>query len=275
MKQDGRDQAPSLTKTKIYEVIFESDTPSGKWFDIALLILILISIIVVMLESIESLRANYLTLFHTIEWIITILFLIDYILRIYCVTKPIKYITSFYGIIDLLSILPSFLAFFIAGGQSLMVIRGLRLLRVFRIFKLGTFLIHGNIIMESMRQSRGKIAVFMYFIMIMLMIIGATMYLVEGSENEGFSNIPASIYWAVVTMTTVGYGDVTPLTNLGKFLSALVMILGYAVIAVPTGIVSASMINPSRKVNGQACPHCSKEGHDNDAGFCKYCGGEL
>lgn len=275
MKQDGRDQAPSLTKTKIYEVIFESDTPSGKWFDIALLVLILISIIVVMLESIESLRTNYLTLFHTIEWVITILFLIDYILRIYCVTKPVKYITSFYGIIDLLSILPSFLAFFIAGGQSLMVIRGLRLLRVFRIFKLGTFLIHGNIIMESMRQSRGKIAVFMYFIIIMLMIIGATMYLVEGNQNEGFSNIPASIYWAVVTMTTVGYGDVTPLTNLGKFLSALVMILGYAVIAVPTGIVSASMINPSRKVNGQACPHCSKEGHDNDAEFCKYCGGEL
>lgn len=275
MKQDGKDQAPSLTKTKIYEVIFESDTPSGKWFDIALLVIILISIIVVMLESIESLRADYLELFHTIEWVITILFLIDYILRIYCVTKPVKYITSFYGVIDLLSILPSFLAFFIAGGQSLMVIRGLRLLRVFRIFKLGTFLIHGNIIVDSMRQSRGKIAVFMYFIMIMLMIIGATMYLVEGNENEGFSNIPASIYWAVVTMTTVGYGDVTPITNLGKFLSALVMILGYAVIAVPTGIVSASMINPSRKVNGQACPHCSKEGHDNDAGFCKYCGGEL
>lgn len=275
MNQDGKDQAPSLTKAKIYEVIFESDTPSGKWFDIALLVLILISIIVVMLESIESLRADYLELLHTIEWIITILFLIDYILRIYCVTKPVKYITSFYGVIDLMSILPSFLAFFIAGGQSLMVIRGLRLLRVFRIFKLGTFLIHGNIIVDSMRQSRGKIAVFMYFIMIMLMIIGATMYLVEGNENEGFSNIPASIYWAVVTMTTVGYGDVTPLTNLGKFLSALVMILGYAVIAVPTGIVSASMIDPSRKVNGQACPHCSKEGHDNDAGFCKYCGGEL
>ncbi len=275
MIQDGKDQAPSLTKTKIYEVIFESDTPAGKWFDIALFVLILISIIVVMLESIESLRADYLALFHTIEWIITILFLIDYILRIYCVTKPIRYITSFYGIIDLLSILPSFLAFFIAGGQSLMVIRGLRLLRVFRIFKLGTFLIHGNIIMESMRQSKGKIAVFMYFIIIMLVIIGAAMYLVEGNQNEGFSNIPASIYWAVVTMTTVGYGDVVPYSNLGKFLASLVMILGYAVIAVPTGIVSASMINPGRKVNGQACPHCSKEGHDNDAQFCKYCGGAL
>jgi voltage-gated potassium channel len=275
MKQDGKDQVPSLMKTKVYEVIFESDTPSGKWYDIALLVLILISIVVVMLESIESVRSNYLALFQTIEWVITVLFLIDYILRIYCVTKPVKYITSFYGIIDLLSILPSFLAFFIAGGQSLMVIRGLRLLRVFRIFKLGTFLIHGNIIMDSMRQSRGKIAVFMYFIMIMLVIIGAVMYLIEGNHNEGFSNIPASIYWAVVTLTTVGYGDVTPLTNIGKLLSAFVMILGYAVIAVPTGIVSASMINPSRKVNGQACPHCSKEGHDNDAGFCKFCGGAL
>jgi voltage-gated potassium channel len=274
MEKAGKSQSRPF-RTEIYEIIFESDTPAGKYFDIALFILIIISVVVVILESIDSLQSNYHFLFRTIEWVITILFLIEYVLRIYTVNKPIYYILSFYGIIDLLAILPSFLAFFITGGQALVVVRALRLLRVFRIFKLGSVLAQGNIIMASINQSRTKIGVFLYFIVIAVTIIGALMYVIEGSTNEGFDSIPTSIYWAIVTLTTVGYGDITPLTNFGKLISALVMILGYAVIAVPTGIVTASMISLSRKVSGQACPHCSKEGHETDARYCKYCGGEL
>ena len=265
----------SVSRTKIYEVIFESDTPAGKFFDIALFVFIILSVITVLIESVDFYHDNYYQFLRSIEWIFTIFFTIEYVLRLYCVTKPWKYATSFYGIIDFLAILPSYLAIFIAGGQSLMVIRALRLLRVFRIFKLGSFMAQGNVILESINQSKSKIAVFLYFIVIMVTIIGSVLYFLEGDVNEAFDSIPTSIYWAIVTLTTVGYGDITPVTNIGKFMSALVMILGYAVIAVPTGIVSASLINHNRKVNGQACPHCSKEGHDNDASYCKYCGGEL
>ncbi|NND33557.1 MAG: ion transporter [Saprospiraceae bacterium] len=272
----NKDNTPfSVNRTKMYEIIFESDTPAGKFFDIALFVFIIISVITVLIESVNYYHDNYYRLLRTIEWILTFFFTIEYILRLYCVRKPWKYATSFYGIIDFLAILPSYLAIFIVGGQSLMVIRALRLLRVFRIFKLGSFMVQGNVILQSIRQSRNKIAVFLYFIVIMVTIIGSLMYFLEGDVNEAFDSIPTSIYWAVVTLTTVGYGDITPVTSIGKFMSALVMILGYAVIAVPTGIVSASLINPSRKVNGQACPHCSKEGHDNDASYCKYCGGDL
>jgi voltage-gated potassium channel len=269
-------QLPSESrKSKIYEIIFESDTSAGKLFDVALLCFIGISIIVVLLESIAAYRDAYHLTFRIIEWIVTFFFLVEYILRLYCVRQPLKYALSLYGIIDLLAILPSFLAFVISGGQSLMVIRALRLLRVFRIFKLGSFMAQGNVIVQSLHQSKGKIGIFLYFIVIMVLIIGALMYVIEGDQNEAFDSIPTSIYWAIVTLTTVGYGDITPVTNIGKFISALVMILGYAVIAVPTGIVSASMINQARKVNGQACPHCGREGHDNDARFCKHCGGDL
>ncbi|MBK8505016.1 MAG: ion transporter [Saprospiraceae bacterium] len=262
-------------KSKIYEIIFESDTSAGKFFDVALLCFIVVSIIVVLLESIQTYRDTYHLTFRIIEWIVTFFFLIEYLLRLYSIKQPLKYALSFYGIIDLLAILPTFLAFVISGGQSLMVIRGLRLLRVFRIFKLGSFMAQGNIILQSLNQSKGKIAIFLYFILIIVLIIGSLMYVIEGEQNDGFDSIPTSIYWAIVTLTTVGYGDITPATNIGKFISALVMILGYSVIAVPTGIVSASMINQARKVNGQACPHCGKEGHDNDARFCKHCGGDL
>lgn len=275
MKNSDIEPADRSLRSRIYEIIFESDTPAGKSFDVGLFIFILISIVVVLMESVETYRVRYQVLFRTVEWILTIIFLIEYLLRLYSVRKPLRYALSFYGIIDLLAILPSFLAFFITAGQSLIVIRALRLLRVFRIFKLGSFMAQGNVIMESINQSKGKIAVFLYFIVILVLIIGSMMYVIEGGRNQAFDSIPTSIYWAIVTLTTVGYGDITPSTNIGKFMSAVVMILGYAVIAVPTGIVSASMINQSRKVNGQACPHCSKEGHDNDASFCKYCGGTL
>jgi voltage-gated potassium channel len=265
----------SPTRSLIHEVIFESDTPAGKFFDVALFVLIILSVLTVLIESVDYYHDNHLGFLRTVEWIFTFFFTVEYLLRLYCVRKPMKYALSFYGIIDFLAILPSYLAFFLIGGHSLMVIRALRLLRVFRIFKLGSFMAQGNIILESINQSKNKIAVFLYFILIIVTIIGSLMYFLEGEINEDFDSIPTSIYWAIVTLTTVGYGDITPMTNIGKFMSALVMILGYAVIAVPTGIVSASLINPHSKVNGKACPHCSKEGHDNDASYCKYCGGNL
>lgn len=274
MKNSGKLDTRS-TRLKIYETIFESDTPAGKFFDIALFIVIILSILTVLLESMQPLRSGYLKVFRIVEWVFTILFTIEYALRLYSISKPLKYALSFYGIIDLLALIPTYLTVVMAGAHSLLVIRSLRLLRVFRIFKLGSFMKQSSIIYESVIQSRNKIAVFMYFVLIMVTIIGALMYVIEGPTNDSFDSIPTSIYWAIVTLTTVGYGDIIPMTGIGKFISAAVMILGYAVIAVPTGIVSAQIINAKEKINGQACPHCSKEGHDNDAIFCKKCGGAL
>ncbi len=272
---------PKITKRKfdaqrnnLHEIIFEADTPAGKNFDIVLLIAILASVFVVMLESIGGFQVQYGKLLYYIEWFFTILFTVEYLLRLYCVYRPLKYATSFFGIVDLLAILPTFVGIILTGAQSLVVIRALRLIRVFRIFKLGHFLRAGKIIVEALKASRARITVFLIFILLMVTIIGSAMYLIEGGQAEsGFTSIPKSIYWTIVTLTTVGYGDITPTTVLGQFLSALVMILGYAVIAVPTGIVSAEFIrSPSQKVNSQACKYCSKEGHDNDATYCKYCG---
>ncbi len=260
---------------RLHEIIFESDTRAGKYFDVVLLVLILASVVTVMLESTEYWREEHGELLHILEWVFTIFFTIEYILRLYCVLKPWKYATSFFGIIDLLAIIPTYLTFFFVGTQSLVVIRSLRLLRVFRIFKVGTYMRQGAVILSAMRSSRDKIFVFLYFVVLMVLIIGSAMYVIEGSVNEQFDSIPTSIYWAIVTLTTVGYGDITPVTNLGKFMSAVVMIMGYAVIAVPTGIVSASMIRDERKVSGQACPHCSLEGHAYDARYCKHCGEPL
>ncbi|NND08129.1 MAG: ion transporter [Saprospiraceae bacterium] len=265
----------SPTREKIYEIIFESDTALGKYFDIALLIFILGSVITVIMESVDYWHDNYLHIFLILEWFFTIFFTIEYILRLYCVHRPWKYATSFFGVIDLLAVIPTYLMFFLTGAQSLIVIRSLRLLRVFRIFKIGTYMEHGALIVESMRASRGKIAVFLYFVILMVVIIGSSMYVVEGDINDQFDSIPTSIYWAIVTLTTVGYGDITPVTNFGKLLSAIVMITGYAVIAVPTGIISANLVRKNFKVNGQACPHCSLEGHDNNAVHCKFCGEKL
>ena len=266
----------SPIREKIYEIIFEADTPMGQMFDIALLVAIVASVIVVMLESVSHLEARFVTLFHVLEWIFTIFFTIEYILRIYCVYRPWKYITSFFGIIDLLAIIPAYLTLFIIGTQYLVVIRILRLLRVFRIFKLANFLSEGKVIMTALRASRTKITVFVTFVLLMVTIIGSVMYVVESGENSGFTSIPRSIYWAVVTLTTVGYGDIAPTTEVGQFLAAIVMIMGYAVIAVPTGIVSAEMVtNTSSSTNSKACRYCSKEGHDDDATYCKYCGENM
>ena len=262
-------------KEKTHEIIFEADTPTGKVFDIVLLILIILSVIVVMLESIPGMQESYTSIFFTLEWVFTIFFTIEYILRIYSVYRPFKYIFSFFGIVDLLAILPAYLSFFIAGSQSLLVIRALRLLRVFRVFKLGHSMSEGAIIIKAMKASRAKISVFLFFILLLVTILGAIMYLIEGNQNPQFDSIPRSVYWAIVTLTTVGFGDITPTTSLGQFISAAIMILGYAVIAVPTGIVSSEFIKTAKSTNTQVCRYCAKEGHDDDAVYCKYCGERL
>ncbi len=259
----------------IHEIIFEADTPKGKIFDIILLVFIVLSVIVVMLESVDWLNQKYITLFHVLEWIFTIFFTIEYVLRLYSVAKPLKYATSFFGIIDLLAILPSYIGLLLVSSQAqyLLSIRAMRLFRVFRIFKLTKFLRQSNIILISLRRSKEKIFVFLVFILLSVTILGSIMYFVEGEANPAFANIPVSIYWAIVTLTTVGYGDISPITPFGQFLAAVVMIMGYSVIAVPTGIVSSELIRSSdESSNTQACKSCSKEGHDDDAEYCKYCG---
>ena len=269
---------PTL-RSRLHEIIFEADTPAGRWFDIILLFAIIASVIVVMLESISELNEKYHDVFYALEWGFTILFTVEYLLRLYTVKIPIRYATSFYGVIDFLAIIPTYLSLLISGTQYLLVIRILRLLRVFRVFKLAHFLVEGDIIIQAMRASRAKITVFLMFILLLVTIIGAIMYLVEGYSNPSFSSIPRSIYWSIVTLTTVGYGDITPVTSLGQFISAIVMIMGYAVIAVPTGIVSSEFISQYYKqkkpVTTQVCINCSLEGHDPDAKFCKYCGFPL
>ncbi len=271
------ESAYSPIKEKIHEVIFEADTPSGRFFDISLLILIALSVLVVMLESVPSLHDRFLDLFFYLEWGFTIIFTIEYVLRLYCVYRPWQYARSFFGVVDLLAILPSYLSILFAGSQYFLVIRALRLMRIFRIFKLGHFLKEGQVILIALRASLNKITVFLFFILILVTIIGAIMYLVEGGVNSSFSSIPRSIYWAIVTLTTVGYGDITPISNFGQFLSAIVMILGYAIIAVPTGIVTGELISNWRAqfTNTQACRYCGREGHADDATYCKYCGNIL
>lgn len=261
---------------RMHEIIFEADTPAGRLFDLILLVLIALSVLVVILESIEWVHLAYGRFFIALEWVFTIIFTIEYILRLYSVKKPLKYATSFFGVVDVLAILPTYLSLFMIGSQHLIIIRALRLIRIFRIFKMGHFLLEGTIILGALRRSRAKITVFMTFVLLMILIFGSLMYVIEGGSNSGFTNIPRSVYWAIVTLTTVGYGDVTPVTALGQFLSAALMITGYAVIAVPTGIVSAEMVSYQKKakeaLSTQACEHCSREGHDADAKYCKYCG---
>lgn len=262
-------------RERIHQIIFESDTPAGKLFDVVLLGMILFSIALLMLESVPSLQAKWGKTFYMLEWVVTVFFTLEYLLRLYCVYKPMKYATSFYGLVDVASILPMYLDFFLPGAHSLMIVRSLRLLRLFRIFKLNVFLNQGNQILLALRASREKILIFMFFVVLMVSVFGSVMYVVEHGTNEDFDSIPTSIYWAVVTITTVGYGDISPVTPFGKFIASLIMILGYAVIAVPTGIVTSSLVNLGRKQSAQHCPGCSREGHDEDALYCKYCGTGL
>ena len=272
-------------RQKLYIVIYGTNTPAGKLFDVALLFFIILSVAAVMFETVSDVDIRYHKELVILEWIFTILFTLEYILRIISTDKPWKYIFSFYGIIDLLAILPMYLSFFISGSNILASIRALRLLRLFRVMKLMQFVGEATRLKNALRESRNKIIVFLYSVLIISMIVGTIMYIIEGPE-AGFTSIPRSIYWTIVTLTTVGYGDIVPVTALGQFLSMVVMIIGYGVIAVPTGIVSAEFTlqqkkqrreknKKGKKSNGIICPLCNFEGHKKTADYCYNCGEKL
>ena len=261
-------------REKLHEIIFESDTPAGKAFDIFLIVAIITSVVAVMLDSVESIRAIYGFELTVIEWGFTFLFSIEYILRLVSVRKPRMYAFSTLGLIDLISILPSYIALYYAGAETFLVIRVLRVLRIFRVFKLAEYLGEANTLLVALKASQKKITIFLYSVFIFVVVFGSVMYLVEGAEN-GFTSIPRSVYWAIITVTTVGYGDIVPQTEIGQVIAASVMILGYAIIAVPTGIYSAELARAFSKPNSIACRTCGEDGHDKDASYCKYCGGEL
>lgn len=268
------DSTTSSWKTRLHEIIYEADTPAGKAFDIGLLIVIVLSIILVMLESIPGMSDKYYWEFYTAEWIITIIFTIEYILRIVVINRPSTYIFSFYGFVDLLSTLPTYLAILGGGHNLLFAVRALRLLRIFRILKITRYIGESNRLLLALRNSRAKILVFLYAVIIMCVIMGTVMYLVEGPEN-GYTSIPTGIYWCIVTLTTVGFGDIHPVTPLGQFIASLIMITGYGIIAVPTGIVTSEFTRASANkvpVNTQVCPHCNETKHLDKATFCHNCG---
>jgi voltage-gated potassium channel len=261
-------------RNTLYVIIFEAESPAGKLFDEILILAILLSIIVVMLDSVSSIAVRYGDLFYTLEWIFTILFTVEYFLRLICVGRPSRYATSFFGIIDLLAILPTYLSLMLPGSQYLLVIRSLRLLRVFRVLKLAQYIGEADLLIRALRASRRKITLFLFTVLTLVVILGSLMYVIEGAES-GFTSIPRSIYWAIITLTTVGYGDIVPETNLGQALASVIMIIGYSIIAVPTGIVTSEITYASKYFKGRVCQNCSFEGHDIDAKFCKRCGAKL
>ena len=319
---------PTTLRGRIHQVIFEAETPAGWIFDVILLIAILASVIAVCLETVESLEQYHKTFFF-LEWVFTIVFTVEYLLRLYCVKRPLKYAFSFFGIIDFLAILPAYLSMLLAGAPSFAVIRAFRLLRIFRIFKLVWFMNEADELFRAMANARGKIVVFVGVVVISVTVAGTLMYEIEnwghnkrlanqpqlsaaelqtarvdvkqqaiaaledydfenasgaisefqtmhGGEKSRFSSIPQSIYWAVVTMTTVGYGDIVPVTALGKFVAAILILMGYSFIIVPTGFVSAEFVKSKREsTSTNSCPSCITEGHDLDAMYCKYCGEEM
>lgn len=270
-------------KSKLHTIIYEADTPMGKLFDVVLLILILVSVILVMLESVASIDTHYHDFLYFGEWVITIFFTIEYILRIITVKKASNYIFSFYGIIDFLSTIPLYLSFILAGSNALLAVRALRLLRVFRILKITRYMGEANKLNKALRDSKPKILVFLFAVLILSIIAGTIMYLVEG-EQSGFVSIPISVYWCIVTLTTVGFGDIAPVTPLGQFIAAIIMIMGYGIIAVPTGIVSAEYASKKTHtvddpeyihVNTQSCQNCNENNHHDNAEFCHKCGSTL
>jgi voltage-gated potassium channel len=262
---------------RLHEIIYESNTAAGKAFDVGLLIAIFTSILVVMIDSVASIHQEHGRLLQIVEWCYTALFTVEYVLRLISIRKPMRYVFSPLGIIDLVALIPSYLSIFFIGAQSLLVFRALRLLRIFRIFKLSRFLTEINFLTIALKGSLRKISIFLLTVLTLTVILGSIMYLVEKKEN-GFSNIPESIYWAIVTITTVGYGDISPVTPMGKFVASVVMLIGYAIIAVPTGILTHDLAMAAKKEKKElpeACPNCGREGHDGDATFCKFCGAAL
>ena len=261
-----------------HEIIFEADTPKGKAFDIGLLVTIVASILIVMLQSVSTINREYGNILNIADWIITIGFSLEYALRIACVRRPWRYIFSFWGIVDLLSVLPSYVALVIPGSHYLSVVRVLRLIRIFRIFKLNSYIQESRVLLEALKAARPKIVVFLLVVMSLILVMGTTVYVIENfaDDSSEFTSIPKAIYWAIVTITTVGYGDIAPQTVLGQTIAAIAMILGYAIIIVPSGIFSVEIIAASKaQTNTQVCLTCSKEGHDDDASYCKYCGSKL
>lgn len=276
---EDNDKPKKDWKGKLHEVIYGTHTPAGKLFDIILLVVIVYSIIIVMLESVPRFDTRYHNFLNVSEWVVTILFSIEYILRIICINKPKKYIFSFFGIVDFLSTIPKYLSLFLIGSQYLTAFRALRLLRVFRILKLVRFVGESNNLVRALKASRTKIFVFVFFVLIVSVLLGTLMYIIEGPEH-GFNSIPHSVYWTIVTLTTVGYGDISPETALGQFIATLIMIIGYGIIAVPTGIVSAEYASDMKKREkevdeGRSCPNCSAEIYRSDAHYCRKCGHQL
>lgn len=261
-------------KTTLYEIIFEHNTFAGKLFDLLLLVCILISIAAVCLESMESVNQKYGDFLRIAEWSLTVLFTIEYVARILAVKSPRSYVFSFFGVIDLLSIIPTYISLFLSGTQSLIVVRAIRLLRIFRILKLTQFVGEGDLLMRALRASRNKIVVFTMAVSSLVLILGALMYVIEGERN-GFTSIPRGVYWAIVTLTTVGYGDITPKTSMGQGLSSLVMLLGYGIIAIPTGMVGSEIKRLNLGLNANSCRRCLMDRHDGDAIYCKRCGERL
>jgi len=269
--ETGLEPGPGAWRHAWYEVIFEADTPAGQWFDVVLLATILVSIAAVMLESVAAVQARWGGGLAAAEWVITLLFTLEFAARLACVGRPLKYVFSFFGLVDLVSILPSYLALLIPGGQTFAIVRTLRLLRVFRVLKMGRHLSEANTLLLALRHTWPKITVFLTVIFCSIVIFGTLMYLIEGRAGSGFDDIPTSVYWAIVTMTTVGYGDIAPVTAVGKFIAALIMLFGYAIIIVPTGIFSAEVISGGRPI-GKRCDACGETGLPKEARYCSACG---
>ncbi len=261
----------------LFKIIYHADTPAGKLFDVLLIVFILASVLVIILDSVDWLHQKYGPIFYALEWFFTIVFTIEFILRLISIRRPLRYAFSFFGIIDLLSIIPTYLGLFVDGAHNLLVIRILRILRIFRVLKLVRYTQQAQVLMKAVAGSRHKIAVFFFFISTVLVIFGSLMYVVEGPEH-GFSNIPAGIYWAIVTLTTVGYGDIAPQTVPGRFIASLIMLTGYSIIAVPTGIFTSELnraVKKKRKRDQRTCSTCALTGHDRDAVYCRKCGHQL
>lgn len=261
-------------RARLYRTIYTSDTKSGKAFDVALIAVILLSVGAVMLDSIRGLAGRYGSQLRIFEWTVTAIFTIEYILRLICVQNPLRYVRSFFGIVDLIALLPTYISILLPGAQTLLIVRFLRLLRIFRVFKLASYLREASLLQEAMTASRRKIAVFFMAVLTLVVILGAIMYLIEGEEN-GFTSIPQSVYWTIVTLTTVGFGDITPRTPLGQLVASVVMLIGYSIIAVPTGLVTAEMTRAAGRPMPTRCPACDRAGHDADARFCRHCGAPL
>lgn len=265
----------SAVRRRLYIVIFEADTPAGRWFDILLIWTILVSVLVAMAETVPEFRQGRVRAFHAVEWTFTALFTLEYALRLFCHRRPLRYAASFFGMVDLCSILPTYLSLIVPGSQALVVVRIFRTLRLFRIFKLIRYMREARVLLAALQASRPKIIVFLVTLSGIVISMGALIYLVEGEEN-GFTSVPKGIYWAVITLTTVGYGDLAPSTVLGRTIATLVMIMGYSIIAVPTGIVTAEIAHASRRAaDGTSCPACGKPGHESGALCCDRCGNAL